>query len=466
MISNPEIREPIIGTERRWVVSARRRKRLTAVFAAILDSSMISGPVPIVIDALGVVALVAILIRRPSGGGMLRFGAAALVGVALGFVLAWYIGDVRNAFDVSLTFATRAWFAGGVALIAIGVTSLWRARGWRIPLGIASVVLFALAAAIGINSTIGEFPTVADALGLDAPHALRISTDHDTATSSPDPTQPLWQTWRAPTNMPGTGTVGTVVIPSTVSHFVARSAVVYLPPAALVAHAPKLPVMIFLGGQPGSPQTVLTSGQLPELLNAYAAAHDGLAPIVVVPDQLGASAANPMCLDSALGHVATYITVDVPNWIRTHLNVQTARTSWAIGGFSEGGTCSIQLGTTHHSLFGSILDISGQVAPLNGSVAHTIKVGFGGSTAAYRAGTAPALLAASAPFSGTLGVFVVGQDDSRYGPQTAEVEKAARAARMDVHAFVSPGTAHDWYTEQYGLKVGVPLFAALAGLQR
>ena len=98
--------------------------------------------------------------------------------------------------------------------------------------------------------------------------------------------------------MPKSGTIGTAVIPATVSHFVARDAVVYLPPAALVKNAPALPVMIFLGGQPGSPQSVVEAGQMPEILNAFAAAHHGLAPIVVIPDQLGASANNPMCLNS------------------------------------------------------------------------------------------------------------------------------------------------------------------------
>jgi Putative esterase len=429
----------------------------------LLDASLTGGALPITVGILCAAVLALVLTRRPHGRWWLRFAIAAVAGAAAGFGIAWYVGDVQNAFDVTLTFATRAWFATGVAGIAVGAVSLWRARRWRIAAGIATVALFALVGGLGVNATVGEFPTVADALGLDRIHSLHLSPHTTSPTHASEPT-PLWKSWTPPADLPKVGSIGAQVIPATVSHFAARSAIVYLPPAALVKHAPALPVMIFLGGQPGSPQTVVEAGQMPEIMNAFAAAHQGLAPIVVIPDQLGASEANPMCLNSSLGRVQTYLTVDVPNWIRTHLNVLRGRDDWTIAGFSEGGTCSIGLGTKFRSLFGSILDISGQSAPLNGSISHTIAVGFGGSVAAYRAASAPGLLAAGAPFDTTLGIFAVGAGDARYGPQTAIVERDARAAGMQVHAFVSPGTAHDWFTEQYGVRVALPLLATAEGL--
>jgi hypothetical protein len=434
------------------------------MFTPLLHWSLIDGAVPIAVDVLAFAALVAVVLRRPFRRSVLVFGVAAVVGALIAFGLAWYLGDVKNDFGIILAFSTRAWFAAGAAGAAIAIVSLWRARGWRIPVGIAAIAIFALLAAVGINATIGQYPTLADALGTTKIHILHISAHSSTARAGASLNLPLWETWKPPATMPLRGSVGTVTIPATLSHFVARKAIVYLPPAALVADPPKLPVLEFLGGQPGSPETVITAGQLPEVMNAFAAAHHGLAPIVVMPDQLGSSAANPMCLNSPLGNVATYVTEDVPNWIRAHLNVDTARDDWAIGGFSEGGTCSIQIGTTDRTQFGGILDISGQVAPLNRSVAHTIRVGFHGSVAAYNADTAPALLAAGAPFATTVGVFAVGANDAKYGPETAIVERAARIAHMDVHPFVSPGTAHDWFTEQYGLRMGVPVLAQGWGL--
>jgi len=60
-----------------------------------------------------------------------------------------------------------------------------------------------------------------------------------------------------------------------------------------------------------------------------------------VPDDLGSPLANPLCLDSRLGRVHTYLTRDVPAWISAHLQVDTTPGSWAVGGSSAGGTCTV-----------------------------------------------------------------------------------------------------------------------------
>lgn len=424
------------------------------------DLSLVSGVIPIILAVLCLAALAVVLIRPRARRWMPTFAIAAVVGAGIGFLIAWWLGDVEDAFDVTLTFATRAWFALGTAGVLVGAVSLYRAHRWRIPAGIAMILVFALAGGLGVNASVGEFPTVGSLVGSDSARSLALPP----FTGENSNGGALWRTWQAPSDLPAVGEVTKQKIPATHSHFRTTDAIIYLPPAALVPNAPALPVMIFLGGQPGSPQTVIDSGEMPELMNAFAAKHDGLAPIVVIPDQLGSPQANPMCLNSPLGNVKTYVTRDVPDWIRTHLNVLSGRRYWAIGGFSEGGTCSIQLGTQFASEFGDILDISGQVAPVNGSVQSTIDKAFGGSAAAYAAASPLALLKAGAPFSKTLGIFAVGQDDSKYGPDTGIIERAAEAAGMDVHSFVSVGTAHDWYTERYGVKVGLPLLAARMGL--
>jgi S-formylglutathione hydrolase FrmB len=285
------------------------------------------------------------------------------------------------------------------------------------------------------------------ALALQAEHAPGIGTP-----AGPDAVATQLGRRGTPPGSPAHGLIGTVDIPSTRSHFAARSAYLYLPPAALAAHPPALPVLILLSGQPGGPQNMVQSGRVRATFDAFAAAHHGFAPIVVIPDQLGQPQRNPMCVDSALGNAATYLTVDVPDWIRTHLTVQTAAAAWAIGGFSEGGTCSIQLGAEHPELFGGIFDISGQLAPRNGTVQQTIDRGFGGSAAAYRAATPVAVLAAGAPYRNTVAVFVSGQFDAKYGPQADAVSAAARRAGMHVTRAISPGTAHDWHTVQWALR--------------
>jgi S-formylglutathione hydrolase FrmB len=429
----------------------------------LLQISLVGGAVPDVVYTLAAVAFVILVWRRPMRRWALVNALAVIAGLAIGFVVAWLIGDVANAFDVTLTFVTRLWFALGVAGILVAIASLWRTRWWRAIVAVASLLVFALMAGLGINADLGEFPTVATAIGSDRIEPLAL-TNHDHGEAQG--TGSTWRHWDAPAFMPRKGRVGTVEIPATLSHFPARHAIVYLPPAELVRNPPPLPVLIMLSGQPGSPSDLVGSAELPRILNSYARAHRGLAPIVVMPDQLGSRGANPMCLDSPLGNSATYLTRDVPRWITAHLSVLAGPRYWGIGGFSEGGTCAIQLGAAHPGLFGSILDISGQVVPANGTVAQTIARAFHGSAAAYRAATPEALLAAGAPFGATLGIFGAGADDAKYAPQVATIFAAARAAGMDARHISSPGTAHDWRTVQYVFTSALPYLGARWGLSR
>ncbi|WP_407812297.1 alpha/beta hydrolase-fold protein, partial [Staphylococcus aureus] len=95
-----------------------------------------------------------------------------------------------------------------------------------------------------------------------------------------------------------------VTIAGTVSGFSARDAEIYLPPAYFTNPRPELPVLVLLAGQPGAPEDWLQGGRLVQTMDTYAAAHSGLAPVVVVADGTGSELANPLCVDSQLGNVA------------------------------------------------------------------------------------------------------------------------------------------------------------------
>jgi len=389
-----------------------------------------------------------------------------VAGGAFGLLLCWFLGDQLNLFDVSLTPISRTWVAGAFAVVGVAVVAL--IVGWRrtVSFGLRPVALVAattalLAGALGVNADFGQYTTVGSLTNASIAAPLPTSVLAIQKAGAPGHAQrsagsarPLWRD-AAAQGMPRHGLVGSVTIPATVSHFPARAAYVYLPPAALVPHPVALPVLIMMSGQPGSPATVISSGRIAEVFDAFAASHDGLAPIVVAPDQLGAPDRNPMCVDGSLGASASYLTVDVPNWIRSHLTVQPSPDAWAIGGFSQGGTCSIQLGAAHPELFSAIIDVSGQLAPKNGGLTQTIAVGFGGDAAAYRAALPEAVLARHAPYRGMVAVFGVGQLDARYGPVAARMSAAASAAGVQATEQVSPGTGHDWHTVQWVLTHGL-----------
>lgn len=436
-------------------------RRSVDVLDGLWHLRLIDGPLPIIISLLAGTAVIVLLSRRPLRRRLLISAIALACGAALGWLIAWLVSDVWNSFGVSLSVPTRLWTAATVACVALAIANLGgRERGrWRTVVAALSIPLFLLTGGIGINADVGEFPALGQVFGKTiipplSPGFLATLRSHGTPAD-----------WTPPAQLRMKGREGLIDIPSPVSHFDARPAVVYLPPAALAANAPALPVLVMLSGQPGAPSNIMTSGALPSIVDAYARAHRGLAPIVVVPDQLGAPEANPMCVDSPLGNSATYLTVDVPNWVRSHLRVLSGPRYWAIGGFSQGGTCSIQLGAAHPELFGSILDIAGQVAPHRGSISATIKDAFGGSADRYRESSPLALLATGAPYPPhTLAIFAAGAKDTRFGPGAVTVAHAAAAAGMNVRTFTSPGTAHDWHTVQYALTRALPLFGAHWGL--
>ena len=433
---------------------------------------IIGGPVPLVIACVGLILFAILILRRRRTAGPKwpwAVVASLIIGAAVGLGITWLFVDVLNAFDTSLSPVSRAWIAASFAGIALALVNLRRSRVRRKVGALASVLVFVLVGATGVNAEFGQYTTIGSLTGASPFENMpaQVLLDQKAATDSGvRAAGAIWKHWTPPADLPANGIVGHITIPATVSHFRARDALVYLPPAALVSSPPALPVLVMMSGQPGSPDHVFAAGHLDRLFDTIASHNAGLAPIVVVPDQLSAPGVNPMCVDSTIGNSATYLTVDVPNWIRGNLHVQSGASSWAIGGFSQGGTCSIQLGADHPELFGSILDVSGELEPHVGSAEQTIATGFGGNAAAYAAAKPLALLARHAPYADTVGVFAVGGLDSRYNPIVRTVTAAAEKAGMRTTFLSSPGTSHDWSTVQYAIQNGMPVILAHMGLTK
>lgn len=282
------------------------------------------------------------------------------------------------------------------------------------------------------------------------------ASEGPTAATSPASID-LAGTWRAPAGMPDTGRLVRVQIPGTRSHFPARSALLWLPPAALVPDPPALPVTVLLSGQSrgAGPDDLQVDGHLTTWMDGIAATHEGLAPIVVVPDQLTDGDHDPMCVDGPLGNSRTYLTEDVPTWVRAHLRVQTAPSAWTIGGFSQGGTCAIQLGAGDPALFGDLIDVSGEDGPTLGSVARTVREGFSGDRTAYLAAQPAALLRAHGPYRASHAFFAAGGADHQYGPVMPVMAARARAAGMTTEAWTVPRGRHSWTTAAAALSAGI-----------
>lgn len=417
--------------------------------------SLIDGPVFAVSYALTGALLIALLVPDAHlRVGRRRFGlvvaAGALGGAAVGAALVLVLGDWMDVFGVALTPVVRVGDIVAFAALGVAVGNILTGRRRRIIAAALAVVLTGWCLFLTINVDFGQYRTVGALLGTEyaAPLALPPHLD--------DPT-PLSE-WSAPADLPAVGIAGRVDIPTDHAEFAPRPGVVYLPPAALVDDPPALPVVIAMSGQPGSPVDMFSSARLPSIADAIARENHGVAPIIVVPDQLGSPGVNPMCVDSPAGDTETYLTRDLPLWIAQNLNVTDDRTGWTIAGFSQGGTCSIQLGAGDPEVFGSIIDVAGERMPSLGDPAKTIALGFGGDEQAYLRAGPESVLSENAPYPDSVAIFVSGETDERYTAYVDAVAAAARDAGMDVRSVIAPGSGHDWNTAHFGFEVG---FASL-----
>lgn len=434
------------------------------MMAVVLEASLLDGPVPGVLTAAGVLGGVLVLVARarawwPRAVPAVLAAVAAVV-AALAAVTTWAWSPFPDPLPATV------WLCLGAAAAALGLAAVrWTPRsGHGLRARVAATVgalLVLAAAAEGVNLHYGAFPTVRTAVGLPYDDEVEFADTpvHAARVSAPTPGTPFDTTWRPPRDMPSNGRVAQVTIPPTASGFAARPAWIYLPPAYLGSTRARLPVLVLMSGQPGSPDDWLAGGDLAARMDTFAAAHHGLAPIVLMPDALGSPLANPLCLDSRLGDVATYLRVDVPAWIRAHLEAQPPA---AVGGLSYGGTCALQTALNAPGVYPDLLDISGQSEPTLGTRAQTVAAAFGGDEAAFRA-VNPLDLLATRAFPGTQAYLVAGSEDADYRPQAEQVYAALRAAHVPATLTLLPG-GHSWQVWGPGLEAALPWLAGRLGL--
>jgi S-formylglutathione hydrolase FrmB len=429
------------------------------LLSPLLDAPLIAGPLPTALSVVGALGGAVLMVRHARRWWLRQVPLAALGGAGVAALSGLLVAILRPFPDL-LPLRVLGWIAvfAGAAVLAWG----YRRAGW----GRRAVAVCALVAVLGtcvmkVNAFYGYRPTIATALGLPAGDqidfaALPRSRPFLAGRSG----RALADTWHGPGDMPGGGRVARVALPGLRSHFPARAAWLYLPPAYLASPRARLPVLVMIPGQPGGPRDWLLAGRLAEVMDAFAAAHGGLAPVVVVPDVTGSDLGNSLCLDSRLGSAETYLAVDVPAWAAANLQVDTSRL--AIGGFSFGGTCALQLALRRPAVYPTFLDISGQAQPSLGDQAGTVAAAFGGDTAAYQR-VDPLDELRTNRYPGSAGLLVVGRADDVYRPQAEQVAAAARAAGMEITLDEVPGE-HSWAIASDALAAALPWIAGRTGL--
>ncbi|WP_260857299.1 esterase family protein [Microbacterium sp. 1.5R] len=420
---------------------------------------VIDGPVPVIVYGAACVFFLVLLLRRPRRAWVLTVLVALLVGALVGS-LAALVADLTDAFGTELPGAVFWWASAVFAAIALAIANLRRSRAWRKVVAVVGIVVFAITGVIGVNAYYGLNPTLGSLFGVVTSDPIAVPTN----SSSPRPAAgPLYKSFTPPAGMPTKGKQGTQVIPATASGFDARPAGVYLPPAALVEDAPALPLVIMMMGFPGDPDPQYIASALDDL----AAENKGLAPIVIVADQIGPSGNDPACADStAYGDAETYITKDVVDWARKNLNVIQDPKYWVIAGYSNGGGCAVKYLAQQPQTWKNLLDISGEEFPGSEDVDSVTSTIYGGSGAAFEASKPISIMKSAAPgtYDGVTAVFTVGAQDPPFIPAAKAVSAEAKAVGMTTTYYEVPGAGHVVDALNGGLQKGLALLYPVLGL--
>lgn len=439
----------------------------------MLALSLLGGPVPTVVLLVGLLALVGLAAQSGRRWWTRVVPLAVLIGVLGAGSLAVTVDQLWRPFPDPLPLVAVGWAGAVVTALALAVArrrvpqgSRTRRRQLRDLAPFGAVVLVTVTGLAQVNQHYQAYPTLRSALGLPFAHQIDLGQLPTAAQQviSAAAGEPLTAVWRPPPGLPAAGAVSQVSVPGTTSGFAARPAWIYLPPAYLSEPRALLPVLVLVPGQPGSPRDWLDGGRLIQTMDAFAAAHQGLAPVVLVADPLGGALAQTLCVDSPRGRAFTYLTVDVPAWIRGALQVDVDPAHWAVGGLSSGGTCALQLAANPPDVYPTFLDLAGQDAPDAGSRARTVTDFFGGSDAAFkRVNPLDVLATGRLRGAGIAGMVVAGADDTRYRPDAQRVHAALLAAGVDSRYLELPG-GHSWQVWGEGLRQGLPFLAVRAGL--
>jgi enterochelin esterase-like enzyme len=427
--------------------------------SSVLALNIIDGPLIVVCYALSAVCAVVLLLRRPRRAAVVSV-LAGIAGALVGAVILVVSERLMHAFGGPLGWHVRIWvmllFAG---LGVCGANLRW-SRPWRKALAVGAALLFAATATLGINAFYGLHPTVASFLGISL--APKVDLDPVQPHAPVQHQAPLWESWTPPADLPAAGTTAEVVIPPKISGFTSRPAGLYLPPAAQVPNPPALPLVVLMMGQPGSPDPQFVAA----VLNTYASQHDGLAPIVVVADQLGDPYVDNLCLDSPLhGRPETFINRDVVDWARSHLHIIDDRKYWTIAGYSQGGQCAISFAAKYPSIWGNVLDISGEQYPGAEEPEANLREMFGGNQAAYDA-VKPMNIMKQRKYPDTTAIFTASTDDPVYLETSHRMGAAAAAAGMTVTNYEVPNGGHVIGALNGGLNKGFEVLYPRLGLSR
>lgn len=341
-----------------------------------------------------------------------------------------FVAVRASAASATIPSSFVLWSTALVTAALAGILG-WRAAGWpRRLLGVLTIVSVGTAGAVVVNAYYGYYPTLADAAHRPLPDQLRPNNAVIGATAA------------ASVRDETRGRLVPVRIPTPRSEFAHRKEWIYLPPVWFAHPRPALPVVVLLPGTPGTTEDWIRAGGATQTANRWAATHHGRAPILVFADPNGSFRADTECVDTRHALVDTYLSVDLPEFVRTTFATAASPDRWGIGGASAGGTCALTIALRHPDVYHTIIDLSGEQRPNHGPRSVTLRTLFDGSAAAA-ARYDPATLLQERTYAATHAWFAAGDHDRPARHAIDGLVAASARAGIETRTSIGRG-GHTW----------------------
>ena len=268
--------------------------------------SFLGGWLPLTIEITTVVVLIVAIGWRTRRWQVVWIPVAVAVGVVAALLARAYMNSQGLASDPA-PWKLWLWTAIFAASIAMAVFGFRGTRWWRRTLSFAAIPLTLLCALLVLNNWVGYYPTLQRAWG--------------DLTSGPLPDQTHITDLAALRNThPDTGKLVPVDIPSDASGFKHRREYVYLPPVWFSGAAPPpLPVVMMIAGEFSNPTNWIRTGNAIGVIDEYAKAHGGAAPVFVFVDSSGSFNNDTECVNGPRGNAADHLIKDVRPYVISRL---------------------------------------------------------------------------------------------------------------------------------------------------
>ncbi|WP_162872694.1 alpha/beta hydrolase [Austwickia chelonae] len=127
----------------------------------------------------------------------------------------------------------------------------------------------------------------------------------------------------------------------------------------------KYPVAEAFHGFPGTPSGWVSKMDAPKYLDEAVASGKIRETLLVVPAITIPRGVDSECVNGPSGkaQMETWVSEDVPRFVRDRFRVEQGRDSWAAMGYSVGGYCATLMGMHHSDTFGAVVSLGGYVKP-------------------------------------------------------------------------------------------------------